>query len=109
MNVAENKPTFAELIQSEVPVLVDFYADWCGPCVAMAPVLKELAAEVGDTAKIVKINVDKNPQLAGQYGIQGIPAFILFKNGEILWRQAGMMPKGHLKQVISQFVAEGVN
>ena len=103
MKVVENKPKFAELIDSNVPVLVDFYADWCGPCVAMAPVLKELAGELGDTAKIVKINVDKNQQLAGQYGIRGIPAFILFKNGEILWRQTGMMPKAQLKKVISQF------
>ncbi len=103
MNVVENKPNFAELIQSEIPVLVDFYADWCGPCVAMGPVLKELASELGDQAKIVKINVDKNPQLAAQYGIQGIPAFILFQKGEIKWQKAGMMPKAQLKQVISQF------
>lgn len=103
MNVIENKPTFAELIQSDIPVLVDFYADWCGPCVAMGPVLKELSSELGDTAKIVKINVDKNPQLATQFGIQGIPAFILFQKGEIKWRKTGMMPKAHLKEVISKF------
>ena len=103
MKVVENKPKFSELIQSNVPVLVDFYADWCGPCVAMAPVLKELASEVGDTAKIVKINVDNNQQLASQYGIRGIPAFILFKNGEIIWRQTGMIPKAQLKEAISKF------
>ncbi len=96
------KPTFAEIIQSNQPVLVDFYADWCGPCVAMGPILKELAKEIKGKAKIVKINVDKNPHIAGQYGIQGIPAFILFKNGEIKWRQAGMMPKAQLKHVIDQ-------
>jgi len=101
MNTAE-KTNFKDLIRSETPTLVDFYADWCGPCVAMGPVLKELAKEIGDKAKIIKINVDKNPRIAEKYEIQGIPAFILFKKGEIKWQQAGMMPKAQLKHVIEQ-------
>ena len=99
----KEKAKFSDLIQSDVPLLVDFYADWCGPCVAMAPVLKQLASEVGEQAKIIKINVDQYPQLAEKYNIRGIPAFILFKNGEILWQQAGMMTKEQLKHIIQTY------
>lgn len=98
--MATEKTSFQELIQSEKPVLVDFHATWCGPCHAMAPVLKELAGEMQEQVRIVKIDVDRNPAVAGHYQIQGVPTFMLFKEGKILWRQAGMVSKHQLKQVI---------
>lgn len=94
--------TFNELINSEQPVLVDFYADWCGPCKAMAPVLKEVKEELGDKLRIVKVDVDKNVKAAVHYGVRGVPTFVLFKNGQILWREAGVIPKHELLEAINQ-------
>lgn len=95
--------TFNELIQSDKPVLVDFFAEWCGPCKVMAPILKEVKQEVGDAASILKVDVDKNPQAATEYQVQGVPTLILFKKGEILWRQSGVVPKNGLVGVINKF------
>lgn len=95
--------TFDEMIQSEKPVLVDFFAVWCGPCKMMTPVLKEVKAAVGDTAKIIKVDVDKSPQAANEYQVQGVPTFILFKNGKPLWRNSGVIPKARLIEVIKNF------
>ena len=95
--------TFNELIQSDKPVLVDFFAEWCGPCKVMAPILKEVKQEVGDAASILKVDVDKNPQAAAQYQVQGVPTLILFKKGEVLWRQSGVVPKNGLVGVINKF------
>ena len=92
--------TFKELINSEKPVLVDFHAEWCGPCKAMAPVLEELKDELGDNARIVKVDVDKNVKAAVHYGVRGVPTLILFKNGQILWREAGAIPKHELLKII---------
>jgi thioredoxin 1 len=97
-----NKKSFQELINSEQPVLVDFFAEWCGPCKAMAPVLKEVAGKVGDSAKVIKIDIDKNQQLANQLGIRGVPTFILYQNGEIKWRESGMQSATKLINVIRQ-------
>jgi thioredoxin 1 len=95
--------TFDEMIQSDKPVLVDFFAVWCGPCKMMAPVLKEVKAAVGDAAKIIKVDVDKSPQAANEYQVQGVPTFILFKNGKPLWRNSGVIPKARLIEVIKNF------
>lgn len=92
--------SFKDLINSDKPVLVDFTAEWCGPCKMMAPVVKEISAEVGDQAKIVKVDVDKNPKAAAMYQIRGVPTFIIFRKGNILWRQSGAVSKEVLKSAI---------
>jgi len=95
--------TFNEVIQSNKPVLVDFSAEWCGPCKMMAPILKELKKDIGDTATIIKVDVDKNPQAASAYQVQSVPTLILFKNGQPIWRQTGVVQKSGLLGVIKKF------
>ena len=94
------KADFNKLINSDKPVLVDFYADWCGPCKMMAPILKELKSAMGARINIVKVDVEKNQQVARVYGVRGVPNLILFQNGEIKWRQAGVVPAAQLQQII---------
>jgi len=96
------KGKFETLIDQDTPVLVDFYADWCGPCQIMAPVLKEVADEMGDKVKIIKIDVDKNQPIAQRFGVRSIPTLILFKNGKILENKAGVMTKRDLTQMIEK-------
>lgn len=95
---------FSDLINSDQPVLVDFYAEWCGPCKTMAPVLKNVAAKLGDKVKIIKVDVDKNPAAAAKYNVRSIPTFIIFKKGQIKWQQSGALPEGMLVDVLKGFV-----
>ncbi|BDQ11122.1 MULTISPECIES: thioredoxin [Sediminibacterium] len=95
--------TFNEMIQSDKPVLVDFFAEWCGPCKMMSPILKEVKDSLGDAVTIIKVDVDKNPQAAAAYQVQGVPTLIVFKNGKPLWRQSGVVPKNGLINILQQF------
>ena len=99
------KSSFKEIIKSNPMVLIDFSADWCGPCKALAPILKEVKNEVGDQIKIVKIDVDRNQALANKFRVMGVPTLILYKKGELVWRQSGLVPKHDLLAVINQHAA----
>ena len=91
-----------ELINSEKPLIVDFFAEWCGPCKMQTPILKETQDKLGDQVRIIKIDVDKNPLVAQQFQVQGVPTIILFKKGEIKWRQSGVVPANTLIQLVQQ-------
>jgi thioredoxin 1 len=92
--------SFNQIIQSDQPVLVDFFATWCGPCQMLAPVLQDVKANLGERITIIKIDVDKNQAVAAQYQVRGVPTMILFQNGKQLWRQSGVISKEEIIKII---------
>ncbi len=100
------KKSFSELINDKVPLLVDFSAEWCAPCRMMPPILKQVKQFFGDKIKIITIDVDKNPIVAGQYQIQAVTTLILFKEGRVLWRQAGVVPAHQLIELLKYYLQQ---
>ena len=94
--------TFQEILNQDKPVLVDFFATWCGPCKMMSAILEDVKKRVGENASIIKIDVDKNPQAALAYQVRGVPTLIIFKKGEIRWRQSGVFPANELERLINE-------
>lgn len=94
--------TFSDMVNGEKPVLVDFYADWCGPCKMMNPILKELKKKMGDAINIIKVDAEKNADAAIKYNVRGVPTLILFKDGQILWQQSGVVQAKQLESIINQ-------
>jgi len=105
METKEGPKTFSELINGDKLVLVDFFAEWCGPCKMMKPVLHDLKAMTGEKAVILKVDVDKSPDMAARYKIQSVPTLMIFKGGKTVWRQSGVMSAGQLYPIISQYQA----
>ena len=101
METTEKKESFRDLINGETPVLVDFTAEWCGPCKMMKPILDELHKTMGDAVRILKLDVDKKPVVANAFGISGVPTLILFKKGNMVWRQSGVIPAKQLESIVN--------
>ena len=95
------KTSFGNLTDSEIPVLIDFFATWCGPCQTLAPILEAVKKDLGEKVKIVKVDVDKNQALAQKFQVRGVPTLMLFKNGKQVWRQSGVLSRADIKNVIA--------
>ena len=100
METAVNRKSFSEIISADPLVLVDFYTEWCGPCKMMKPILEEVKSAVGNTVRIIKIDVERNIRIASQYQVMGVPTLVLFKDGKPVWRQSGVVPATVLKKVV---------
>ncbi len=94
--------SFSDIIKSNTPTLVDFYATWCGPCKTMSPILEDFKNKMGDKVKVIKIDVDKNPKAASAYQVRGVPTLVLFKGGQIKWRQSGVVMAQDLVKIVNQ-------
>jgi len=105
MSLKTLRKSFKDIVATEPLVLVDFYTEWCGPCKMLKPILEQLHAEMGSEVKILKVDVDRNPKAASEFQIMGVPTLMLFRNGQQVWRQSGVMPLASLKQVITQHKA----
>jgi len=100
------KKSFSDLLKnSQTPVLVDFYADWCGPCKTLSPIVQQVSSALHGRVKVIKVNVDKNQSASMKYGIRGVPTLILFREGNILWRQSGVMSKRDLQQTVERYLS----
>ena len=98
--------SFKDIINGDRPVLVDFFATWCGPCKAMSPIIDALGKELQGQARILKVDIDKNPAIANQLGIQAVPTLVIFKNGEVVWRNSGGMSKSALYEQVKKFIGQ---
>lgn len=96
--------SFGSIIKSEIPVLIDFHAEWCGPCKTVSPILKSLKEEMGEQVKLIKIDVDKNPEIASKYQIRGVPTLMIFKEGNLMWRQSGVVPIENLRTEVNKHI-----
>jgi len=97
------KSNFNTIINSETPVLIDFFADWCGPCKMLAPILKQVKDDLGEGIKVIKIDVDQNQMLAAKYQVRGVPTMLLFKSGKQVWRQSGVLQKDQIISIVRQY------
>ena len=102
MQTANKKESFGEIINGSTPVLVDFSAEWCGPCRMMKPILQQLHQRMGEKIRIIKIDIDKSPAAAQSYNVQSVPTLIIFQNGKLLWRQSGVVQAIQLEKIIEQ-------
>ena len=100
----EGKSSFKELINGSKPVLVDFSAEWCGPCKMMKPILDEFKGQIGERAVVIKVDVDKNPAAAQAYNVRGVPTLAIFKQGQVVWRKSGVMSAAQLQQALDPFL-----
>ena len=102
----EMNETFGDIINGDKPVLVDFFAEWCGPCKLMKPILEELREKMGDEIRIIKVDIDKSPVASTQYNVTSVPTLMLFQKGNMLWRQPGVVPAVSLQKIISHFISQ---
>ena len=96
--------SFTDIINSEKPVLIDFFATWCGPCKSLSPIIQDVAKDMGDSVRVIKIDVDKNQAVSQKYQIRGVPTMMIFKEGKQLWRQSGVLPKDQIKAELKKHI-----